>query len=234
MSLRAITLHDVEPATFVRCVEVRDWLAERDVDCTTLLVIPAADLHAFDRRSPDLARWLRERSAAGDAVAQHGLRHRRTRPASPPRNWLARWQGGLAAEFPGLGARATADAVREGRAILARAGIEARGFVAPGFAYTRALRHEIEQNFDWWASYLRVQRPHGRGLIAPARCLGTSSALKRALSPLAAHVGVPSNLLRIEIHPQDFDHPAHVRALERLILRSRGRTAVTYDDLFAR
>lgn len=233
MTLRAVTLHDVEPSTFERCIEIREWLAERGIPRATLLVIPAADLHAFDRRSPDLADWLRERTAAGDAVAQHGLRHRRTRPAPAPRRWLAHWQGGSATEFPGLGPNATSAAVRAGRAILAGAGIEARGFVAPGFAYTPELRREVDERFDWWASYLRVHGPGVRGVMAPARCLGTSTWTKRALSPLGLRLGLPSRLLRIEVHPQDFDHPRNVRALERLLHRSGRRTAVTYDQLLA-
>jgi predicted deacetylase len=233
VKLRAVTLHDVEPATFERCVEVREWLADRGVDRATLLVIPAADLHAFDDRSPQLADWLRERADAGDAIGQHGFRHRRTRPAALPRRLLAAWQGGGAAEFPGLNPNATTAAVRAGRSILAGAGIDARGFVAPGFAYTAALRREVDGCFDWWASYLRVHRRGAGGVTAPARCLGTSTAFKRALSPLSVRIGLPSGLLRVEVHPQDFDHPRHVRALERLLRRSAGAPAVTYDQLLA-
>lgn len=235
MKRRAVTLHDVEPATYARCVRARDWLAERGVECVTLLVIPAADLHAFDHRSPDLTRWLHERTAAGDAVAQHGFQHRRTRRARPPRRWLADWQGGSAAEFAGLGPNATTAAVRAGRSILASAGIDARGFVAPGFAYTPELRRELARDFDWWASLVRVHPTGGaRGLTAPARCLGTSTAVKRALSPMAVRLGLPGgSLLRIEVHPQDFDHPRHVRALERLLRGSAGRATVTYDQLLA-
>lgn len=233
MRVRAVTLHDVEPATFHTCTLIREWLTDRGVERVTLLVIPAADLHAFDDRSPDLADWLRERAGAGDAIAQHGFRHRRTQRAAPPRRLLAGWQGGTAAEFPGLGAGATATAVRAGRSILAGAGIDARGFVAPGFAYTPALRRELNGCFDWWASYMRVHRSGSRGLTAPARCLGTSTAVKRALSPVGVRVGLPGGLLRIEIHPEDFRYRRHVRALEGLLGRSRVHPTVTYDELLA-
>ena len=232
MRLRAVTLHDVEPASFERCVEIRDWLAERGVDHATLLVIPAADLHAFDDRSPEQAEWLRTREAAGDSIAQHGFRHRRTRRARFWRRWLAGWQGGVAAEFPGLGPNATSAAVRAGRSILAGAGVQPRGFVAPGFAYTPELRRELA-SYDWWASYMRVHRRGATGLTAPARCLGTSTALKRTLSPIGVRLGLPGGLLRVEVHPQDFDHPRNVRALERLLRRSAGAPAVTYDQLLA-
>jgi predicted deacetylase len=230
--VRAVTLHDVEPSTYDRCAWARDWLAERGVERATLLVIPAADLHAFDDRSPELARWLRGRATAGDAIAQHGFQHRRTRRPRLPRRWVASWQGGAAAEFPGLSVNATGAAVLAGRSILAGAGIEARGFVAPGFAYTGALRRALDEEFDWWASLMAVHRAGARRLLSPARVLGSSTAMKRALSPVTLGIGTPArSLLRVEIHPQDFDHPRNVRALERLLDRSAERPAVTYDEL---
>ncbi len=56
----AVSLHDVEPATFERCALIRDWLNDLGVDRVTLLVIPAPDLHPFHDRRPDLAEWLDE------------------------------------------------------------------------------------------------------------------------------------------------------------------------------
>ena len=38
-------------------------------------------------------------------------------------------------------------------------------------------------------------------------------------------------LLRLDLHPADFDHPRHVLALERVLRNATPRTAVTYDDL---
>ena len=54
----AVAVHDVEPATFERCALIRDWLDDHGVDRVTLLVVPAADLHPFFQRRPDLAAWL--------------------------------------------------------------------------------------------------------------------------------------------------------------------------------
>src|SRR5260221_13528795 len=83
----AVSLHDIEPATFERCALIRDWLSDHGVDRVTLLVIPARDLHPLAERSPELRDWLVERRAAGDAIAQHGVRHERLRrspPTGPP------------------------------------------------------------------------------------------------------------------------------------------------------
>jgi predicted deacetylase len=227
-----VAVHDVEPATFERCTHVRAWLADRGVERATLLVIPAVDLHPFDDRRPDLSSWLRTRASDGDAIAQHGLRHRQVARGSAPRQLLARVQGGTAAEFVGLGPEETRRAVRSGRRLLRLAGIEPHGFVAPAYAYTPALRAELSASFDWWAGLWRVWRGE-RGAFTPALGLGTSSALKRALSPGFVRGGarLANGTMRLDLHPADFDHPRHVRALDVALRRAARRDAITYDDL---
>jgi predicted deacetylase len=231
----AVALHDVEPRSFARCQAIRDWLLERDVNHITLLVIPAADLHPIGARAPVLSAWLRTRVAYGDSVAQHGLAHKATRRAHWPRSLLAGWQGGGAAEFPGLGRDDTIRRVRTGRRLLREIELDPLGFVAPGYAYTRALKDELAESFDWFADLRGIRTTAGEDLHSPALCLGSSTALKRTLSPklirAAAHAQRP--VMRIDIHPADFDLPGHVATLEALLERAAGREAVTYDELLA-
>lgn len=230
----AVALHDVEPSTYSRCAEIRGWLDQRGIERATLLVIPAADLHPLHSRRPDMLDWLQQQVAAGDAVAQHGFTHRRMHSLLPPRSWVVRWQGGKACEFPGLDADETRKAVDSGRRVLKLAGLEPRGFVAPGYAYTRALREQLETRFEWWGGLLGVHA-NGHGRRTPALCLGTSGVIKRATSPLIVRTGalLSPRLLRLDIHPADFDHARHVQALESIIRRASGRAAITYDDLLA-
>jgi predicted deacetylase len=228
----AVAIHDVEPRTFERVATIRQWLLARGVHRATLLVVPAARLHPFDSARPELADWLRGRVADGDSVAQHGLRHLRTRAAGPLGSLHARMAGGRAAEFAGLDSPAAADAVDTGRALLARAGLRPRGFVAPGYLYTRALRRELALRFLWWADLWAVHTAGG-DLAAPALTLGTSSPLRRVTSPAllrarAAHAGA---VLRLDVHPGDFDHASHVAAIELVLARAAGRAPVTYDEL---
>jgi predicted deacetylase len=232
----AVALHDVEPATYERCALIRDWLDDHGIDRVTLLVIPAADLHPFFQRRPALADWLLERVAGGDAIAQHGFRHQRLRRAGGPnplRQAVASWQGGAAAEFPGLDAEETHTRVAAGRRLLELAGLEPRGFVAPGYAYTPALRRELATGFDWWATLMRVWTGRGVRHDALAVGVGGSTPMKRVLSPTMARAAAlaAGPVLRLDLHPADFDMPRHVLALEHLLRRARGRRAITYDDL---
>ena len=234
--LLAVALHDVEPQTFERCALIRDWLDDLGVDRVTLLVIPASDLHPFSDRRPELVHWLLERRAGGDAIAQHGFQHRRARRPGPARALFADWQGGRAAEFPGLGPEETHAAVEAGRRVLHRAGLSPHGFVAPAYAYTPALRSELRASFDWWAGLLRVDRarPAARSQLLPALGLGTSSPLKRFLSPAGVRLGaaMTGRTMRLDLHPADFTHPGHVRALQSVLATAVARrTAVTYDEL---
>jgi uncharacterized protein len=232
MNALAVALHDVEPRSFAQVREIRHWLLERNVTRVTLLVIPAADLHPIGARAPALAAWLRSRVACGDAVAQHGLAHKASAVAPWPRSLLASWQGGASAEFPGLGHDDTARRVHTGMRLLREIELDPRGFVAPGYAYTRALRSVLADSFEWFAD-LRGVRMRTSDVRCPALCLGTSTPLKRALSPglirVAARTGRP--VMRIDVHPADFRLPGHVAALESLLARARDRTAVTYDEL---
>jgi predicted deacetylase len=234
MNALAVALHDVEPSTFERCALIRDWLDDNGVERVTLLVIPAPQLHPFPARSPELTNWLLDRVDAGDAVAQHGLTHRALARPDLARRWLAHFQGGAAAEFPGLADATMRRSLALGGSILADAGLPATGFVAPAYAYTPSLRRALAEDYAWWASLMGVHRP-GRSRLAPACCLGTSGAVRSALSPaVAGCVGRAANgLIRIDVHPADFDRPGHVRALDRLLSRSAERETVAYDEALA-
>jgi predicted deacetylase len=233
----AVSLHDVEPATFERCALIRDWLRDQGVDRATLLVIPAPDLHPFHDRRPDMALWLEECARDGDAIAQHGFQHRQSRRAHGPRQALARLRaGGAAAEFVGLDDAETRRAVLAGRRLLKLAGVPPRGFVAPGFAYTPALRATLATTFDWWAGLGRLHRAdRAAATVAPALTLGTSTRVRRWTSPAVVGTGalLSGELLRLELHPADLDHPRCVAAVERVLRRARDRSAVTYDELAA-
>ena len=214
----AVAIHDVEPATFERCALIRDWLDDHGIDRATLLVIPAPDLHPFFQRRPDLAAWLLDCRDRGDAIAQHGFQHRRAVPTGRLR------RRGAAAEFAHMDAEATHASIDAGRRMLTLAGFAPRGFVAPGYAYTPALRRRLADDFDWWATLLRLVGREGASL-APALSLSRSALGVRA-GALAS-----GRLLRLDLHPADFDRPRLVLALESVLAGASRRTPVTYDDL---
>jgi predicted deacetylase len=249
----AVALHDIEPATFERCALIRDWLDDHGVNHVTLLVIPARDLHPLAERSPEMVSWLIECERSGDAIAQHGFQHlrsQRTRGRSGGAYQALRTIGAnRETEFVGLDAQETRRAVDAGRRVLKLAGIEPRGFVAPGYAYTPALRQTLSERFHWWTALLGLHRARPatvqlvepqdrkgarRDLLAPPIALSSSSGLRRVLSPALLRAGalISGDTLRLDLHPSDLDDPSHMLALEWVLKRSASsREAVTYDEL---
>ena len=206
----AVAIHDVEPATFERCALIRDWLDDHGIDRATLLVIPAPDLHPFFHRRPDLAAWLLDCRDRGDAIAQHGFQHRPVRRRGE-------------AEFAGLSPEATRASLEAGRRVLALAGVAPRGFVAPGYVYTSALRRELADGFDWWATLL--------GLVGRAGRSASPALAVRAPLTMRAGSRAAGRVLRLDLHPADFDRPRRVHALESVLRAARGRRAMSYDEL---
>jgi predicted deacetylase len=204
----AVAIHDVEPATFERCALIRDWLGDHGIDRVTLLVVPAPDLHPFFQRRPDLAAWLQDCRDAGDSIAQHGLQGPKT---------------GLP-EFARMDPSAADSGIAAGRRVLELAGIAPRGYVAPGYAYGPEPRRELAHRFEWWATLLRLERCD-RSRVAPVL------SLRHSALGIRAGALVAGGLLRLDLHPADFDRPRRVLALESVLSASR-RTAVGYDDVW--
>jgi predicted deacetylase len=259
----AVALHDIEPATFERCALIRDWLDDHGVNRVTLLVIPARDLHPLAERSPEMVSWLVERERRGDVIAQHGFQHLRSGRvggrAGGPYQSLRTLGADHETEFVGLDPHETRRAVDAGRRVLKLAGIEPRGFVAPGYAYTPALRQTLSERFQWWMALLGLHRAHParaqiatgdehrasrfgagrserRDLLAPPIALSSSGRLRSALSPALLRAGalVSGTTLRLDLHPSDLDRPNHMLALEWVLQRAAcTREAVTYEQLAA-
>lgn len=235
----AVALHGIEPATFERCALIRDWLDDHGVERATLLVIPARDLHPVGGRSPAMVRWLAERRDCGDSIAQHGFQHSPPGGLGSARRLLALAQGRRIGEFNGLGEEDTRRAVNAGWRVLKLAGIEPDGFVAPSYAYTSALRRALSFKFQWWAGLLRVHSNGALGAVAPsalspALSLATAGPFARALCPPMLRISslLPTQTLRLDIHPCDLQHHRHMRALEWILERDGARRrAVTYREL---
>jgi hypothetical protein len=88
----------------------------------------------------------------------------------------------------------------------------------------------LRQRFDWYGGLFAL---HGRRrLYAPAHGLGTSTRFKRRTSPLWLRVGTSlrASVLRLDVHPADFDFPGHVAAIDAALRRS-ALHSVTYDEL---
>ncbi len=211
-----MTIHDIEPRTFQRIREIREWLGLRHVDRVTLAVIPAADLHSIGTRAPLLASWLRAQVARGDAIAQHGLRHR-----------------GAGPEFADLDLEESRGRVDAGRNLLRESELDPHGFIAPAYDYTPALVSVLRERFDWYAERAWVR---GQAAEVHSIVLGLGSSAPGIRRFTGAMISLQAtfcgSLMRLDIHPGDFDRPLRRATLDRLITRAGDRRVITYDDVF--
>src|SRR5439155_21670220 len=125
----------------------------------------------------------------GDSIAQHGFQHAPARagPGAPGR-LLAHAPGRRLGEFTGLDGEEARRAVHAGWRLLKLAGLEPDGFVAPGYAYTGALRQALGCRFRWWADALHVHPRQSAGgarpQLAPAVRLTGAGRMPRTVPPL--------------------------------------------------
>ena len=89
------------------------------------------------------------------------------------------------------------------------------------FAFTCPAPRRYKHQWYWDSCFHAVAWSH----IEPARARAELRTLLRAGAALSGR------LLRIDLHPADFEHPSHVHAVESVLRRAHKRTAVTYDDL---
>ena len=227
----AVAIHDVEPATFERCVLIREWLDDHGVDARDAAGDPRADLHPFSDRSPELANWLldasrratRSPSTASSTGARGGPARSRARSrggrAATPRS-SSGWTPRRRAQRSTPGAACSPARNRAERLRRPRLRVHAARCASTCDAASTGGRR---------CSRLRgAQRTPHAG--AHAR---HEHALKRLPRPRSSAPGaaLAGQLLRLDLHPADLDHTRHILAVEWVLQRARERAAVTYDDL---
>lgn len=235
----AVSIHDVSPLTRAAVERMLADLAETGISVTSLLVVP--DHHHRGRIDHDqgFASWLESVEAAGHEIVLHGFYH--VRDACPGSGWRQRlitehYTAGEG-EFYDLDYDEARRRMRSGREMLERAGCELRGFIAPawllgkeaeraakdeGFAYTTRLGGVLDLRDGAWTA--------SQSLVYSVR-----SAWRRVVSLawnswLARHLR-PSPLVRLGLHPPDWEH-AKIRAhaLRLAQKASAGRRVIRYCD----
>lgn len=234
-----ISIHDVSPLTRARVEAMLADLLALGAGRTSLLVIPNHHHKAPMLEDAGYCRWLAETAARGHEVVLHGYYH--LRPKGAGSNLVTEHYTAGEGEFYDL----TEDEARQrlGRGLedFRRAGFAPAGFIAPawllgaaaeravknaGFAYTTRLgnfkdlasgREFASQSLVW-----SVRAGWRRGLS-----LGWNAALARRLKH--------NPLLRVGLHPPDWDHPAiRGQALRLISAALAERDAMTYEDWLAR
>lgn len=237
----AFALHDVTPFHRQRIERAEACFARWGIEKATYLFIP--DYHArHAAASPEFAAWCRrERPFAVDWFL-HGYYHRECSAPRPPREIRSAAEircGESEAEFAALDDDATEARLTDGRKVFEDClGFAPRGFVAPRWAFRPTLLSKLTAHrFEWTESYRNiVHLPSDRQFSAPVLTWATRTVVRKWTSIL----GIPAlsllhsrtPLLRIAVHPFDFDHPRTICSIERAVRSAlHTRQQVVYDEL---
>jgi len=228
-----VVLHDVAPARWGGCTRVLSQLrgvaADAGVDLpVTLLVVPM--MHGAAGASQHYLRWLHRQADLGHELALHGLTHRDE--GAPPAGWLDRLRRGVytagEGEFAALTHAQAAERLGRGLAWARQQQLHMPGFVAPAWLMNEAAWQAVtEAGFTWTATLDRVVTlPARQALKAQSLVFSTRSAWRRGLSLLwNSALGWQQHmrnapLMRLELHPDDGDHPAIRRCWQGLLQRA--------------
>jgi predicted deacetylase len=247
-----VSVHDVAPAT---TTETRRWLADLDTFGVrgVLLAVPGPWRGSELADAPESAALLRDAAARGHEIALHGWTH----TAQPGGGRTRRLSGAFAArgagEFWALDEAAARDRIERGRASLAAAGLDMRGFVPPGYLASPGARQALAASgLHYWTSHLFIHDlTDGSRLFAPSvshrparvRDAGSSASDHRVLERsgellidnASRALPRPRVPLRLALHPDDLHRPGlrevTLRAIERAL--RCGARATTYSHLLA-
>ena len=239
-----VSIHDVSPQTRARTQAILDDLAHAGCPCVSLLVIP--DHHHRGRidEVPGFANWIVAQQVHGHETVLHGFFHQREktgRESLRMRLVTEHYTAGEG-EFLDLGREVALERLRRGIRAFEHCGLGIpSGFIAPawllgveaqeavkmaGFRYTTRIGEVIDLQ--------RNQEYRSRSLVWSVRAGWrrlASLAWNRSLLALALR----ESLLRIGIHPPDWDHAAiRSQILGSVRAALAGRRAMTYDGWTAR
>ena len=236
-----VSIHDLSTVTRVAVSRMLADLAEVGVSVTSLLVIPDHHHKGRIEEDPDFVAWLRGRVAEGHEAVLHGFYHLRPSKAGEGvvTKLITRSYTAGEGEFHDLSLDEASALLQQGRASLRACGIEPAGFIAPawllgdeaeaavrkeGFDYTTRIGSVIDcrdgQIFAARSMVYSVRAPWRRGLS-----LVWNGLLFRFLRMRKAP------LLRIGLHPPDWEHEAIRRQILKYIrIAVRERNATTYRE----
>ena len=238
-----VSIHDVSPATRARTQEILDDLLAIGVKKSSLLVIPDHHRRGLISDDPGFAGWLREKCDAGHEAVVHGFYHlRESRGTDGPwKRLVTRSYTAGEGEFYDLDEASAGKLLAAGRAAFDACGVPYCGFIAPawllgpeaelavrraGFAYTTRIAA---------VSDLLANQTHAsRSLVWSVRA-GWRRACSVVWNAALDRATAASPLLRVGIHPPDWDHPAIRKQILQIVSKALpGRQATTYAGWLAR
>ncbi len=238
-----VSIHDVSPLTRETTQTILSELEREGFDRVSLLVVPDHHHRGLISEDAAFAAWLRDQCRAGHEAVLHGFYHLRENRAADGlwKRAVTRSYTAGEGEFFDLGAAEASERLRRGRAALEACGVTPTGFIAPAWLLGAEAETAVrDADFEYTTRIATVSDFRG-GRVHRSRSLVWSvRASWRRICSLAWNALVlrketSNRLLRIGIHPPDWEHPAIRRQILQLATRAlAAREPMSYEQWLAR
>ena len=238
-----VSLHDVSPRTRAVFTAMLEDLAAWGVGRTSLLVIPDHHHRGHMLADAGFCRWLEKLARQGHEAVVHGYYHQR--PTQAGETW---WQRGMTrlytqgeGEFYDLPKHEAAARLAAAREEFGQ--LDARaptGFIAPAWLLGAEAAEAVREAGYRYTTYLTGMhdfRAGQAGGFVPARSLVYSCRNRwRRTASLLWNAGLARRLrgqplLRLSLHPPDYQHANIWRQVRRLVSEAlQERESMTYQD----
>lgn len=237
-----VSVHDVAPSTRETVEKILADLARCGISRCSLLVVPNYHHHGLATEDRECALALREWSNHGHEIVIHGYFHERpVRPGEKARTKMVtriytRGEG----EFYDLSYDEALARISRAKDEFAAAGLKPNGFIAPAWLLNtdgEAAATDAEMEYTTRIGSVRDLRQR-RTFTSQSLVYSASSPWRRATSlgwnALLFQALRQRPLVRLGIHPPDYEHPEIWQQIRRFAERlARGRTVTTYGDWVA-
>lgn len=239
-----LSLHDVTPFHLERLNRAERLFESLGIERIAYLLIP--NYHGRSPAvTPEFRDWCnRERPFTVEWIL-HGFYHLEqpgdistsARVDSLKRKYATAGEG----EFLSLDYDCALDRINRGIAVFEETlGIKPSGFIPPAWLYHSDLANALRTaGLDFWESRNSVQALTSDALVsAPIITWATRTPMRKASSilgtPVLEFAYRPRPVIRLAVHPFDFDHPETIRSItsawQRVIKR---RKQISYSELFS-
>lgn len=239
MKQLVVSIHDVSPLTQAATETILQELHGLGVTRTSLLVVPNHHHHAPFLHQPDFCEWLAKQVHLGHEPVVHGYFHQRARHKgeSSKVKVVTRFYTADEGEFYDLAEREAREFAKKAQLEFAQIGLHPAGFIAPAWLLSTGAERALRGlGFDYTTRLTTIldfktnATFRSQSLVWSAR-----SAWRRATSLVWNAVLndrlQPNPLLRIGIHPPDFQHSKIRAQIRALISRALAdRQVMTYLD----
>jgi predicted deacetylase len=225
-----VSLHDVTPFHLSRLLRVEAFFQEIGVRKATYLFVPNYHGSYDSAADSDFVAWCRSHRHFAVQWQLHGDRHLEALPHARDhvRPWTARCKRRLLTagegEFLALDANAQRSKLISGRAAFRHClHDEPRGFVAPAWLFNEHLPPLLKElGFQRTEDHRRIYSlDKDRSLWSPVITWATRTTVLKygsiAVASMLSRLWSVAAVLRVAIHPFDFDHTQTVASIRKVL-----------------